>query len=238
MKIKLSKTIAVVLALCLIFTGFSAFAAEISMVTSYNLNDLQTEETPADVDVITTVKGAAEGDEVTYYVSNGDNIVYINQTTADGGDVVFSKANKLGFSGAWSALENATVVVGTDGSWTGNSAAPMSIVAGGNFMSNASASNNVDAEWETVTRGEENTWLFTAEDAAEEIDTAVVFSGTVAGTYKEYGVRVKFLNAAEEVITVDFPAYGCNEDGSYFVAIKGASDFNGDAVQSVTCYIM
>ena len=233
MKIKLSKTIAVVLALCLIFTGFSAFAkVEISMVTSYNLNDLQ-----KDVDVITTVKGAAEGDEVTYYVSNGDNIVYINQTTADGGDVVFSKANKLGFSGAWSALENATVVVGTDGSWTGNSAAPMSIVAGGNFMSNASASNNVDAKWETVTRDAENAWMFTAEDAAEGIDEAVVFSGTVAGTYEEYGVRVTFLNAASEEITVDFPAYGCNEDGSYFVAIKGAKGFNGDAVQSVTGYI-
>lgn len=235
MKIKLSKTIAVVLALCLIFTGFSAFAeeVEISMVTSYNLNDLQ-----KDVDVITTVKGAAEGDEVTYYVSNGDNIVYINQTTADGEkDVVFSKDNKLGFSGAWSALENATVVVGTDGSWTGNSAAPMSIVAGGNFMSNASASNNVDAKWETVTRDAENAWMFTAEDAAEGIDEAVVFSGTVAGTYEEYGVRVTFLNAASEEITVDFPAYGCNEDGSYFVAIKGAKGFNGDAVQSVTGYI-
>ena len=67
--------------------------------------------------------------------------------------------------------------------------------------------------------------------------SAVVFSGTVAGTYEEYGVTVAFLNAAGDVITVDFPAYGCNEDGSYFVAIKGASDFDGDAVQSVTGYI-
>ena len=36
MKIKLSKTLAIALALCLTFAGFTAFAANVEIVTSYD----------------------------------------------------------------------------------------------------------------------------------------------------------------------------------------------------------
>ena len=191
MKIKLSKTLAIALALCLTFAGFSAFAADVEIETSYAYDQAP----DASVSVKATINNMAEGDEVTYYVSNGDEIVYINQETAPAGGVVEFDT----FTAAWNKLTASTVVFGSDAgkSWSG-----FTFVPAGNYKT----------EGDATATAEGATWGI---DAGPYDDMyGISFTAKVTGNYSEYGIRV--TQGGE---TVDLPALGCAEDGSYTVFI-------------------
>lgn len=204
MKIKLSKTLAIALALCLTFGGFSAFASaglpDVEIETSYAYD----QAADASVSVTATINNMTEGDEVTYYVSNGDEIVYINQETAPaGGTVVFDT-----FSAAWNKLTASTVVFGSDAgkSWKG-----FTFVPAGNYKTNGTA---------TATAGEGNWGVAGSYDSM----TGICFTATVTGNYSEYGIRVTQGNE-----TVELPALGCSEEGSYtvFIGADNVDDLAG-----------
>ena len=135
MKIKLSKTLAVVLALCLTFAGFSAFAADVAIETSYDYE----QAADAGVKVKASVKNIAEGSEVTYYVSAGDEIVYINQETAGASGVTFPT-----FTAAWNKLTASTVVFGSDAKWNEGG---FTFVPAGNYKTSGTANAAADASW-------------------------------------------------------------------------------------------
>ena len=189
MKIKLSKTLAVVLALCLTFAGFSAFAADVAIETSYDY----TQAADATVTVKASVKNIAEGSEVTYYVSAGDEIVYINQETAGAAGVTFPA-----FSAAWNKLTASTVVFGSDANWNEGG---FTFVPAGNYKTSGTA---------TAT-AQEGAW---AGETREDDTLGVSFTAKVTGNYSEYGIR-----ATIDGVTVELPALGCSEDGTYTVFV-------------------
>ena len=188
MKIKLSKTLAVVLALCLTFAGFSAFAADVAIETSYDY----TQAADATVTVKASVKNIAEGSEVTYYVSNGDEIVYINQETAGASGVTFPA-----FTAAWDKLTASTVVFGSDAKWNEGG---FTFVPAGNYKTSGTATATAQDSWAVAAR-EDNT-------------DGVSFTAKVTGNYSEYGIK-----ATIDGQTVELPALGCSEDGTYTVFV-------------------
>lgn len=188
MKIKLSKTLAVVLALCLTFAGFSAFAADVAIETSYDY----TQAADAGVKVKASVKNIAEGSEVTYYVSAGDEIVYINQETAGASGVTFPT-----FTAAWNKLTASTVVFGSDANWNEGG---FTFVPAGNYKTSGTANAAADASWGV-------------EDAQADT-TGISYTAKVTGNYSEYGIKVTIDGA-----TVELPALGCSEDGTYTVYV-------------------
>ena len=201
MKIKLSKTLAIALALCLTFAGFSAFAADanVEIVTSYDYE----QAADAQVSVTAKVNNIAEGSEVTYYVSAGDDIVYINQATADANGVTFPT-----FTAAWNKLTASKVVFGSDANW---SEGDFTFVPAGNYKTNGTA---------TATAGEGNWGVAGSYDGM----TGICFTATVTGNYSEYGIRVTQGNE-----TVELPALGCSEEGSYtvFIGADNVDDLAG-----------
>jgi len=194
MKIKLSKTLAVVLALCLTFAGFSAFAADVEIVTSYDY----TQAADAQVSVSATINNMTEGDEVTYYVSNGDDIVYINQETAPAGGVVAFDT----FTAAWNKLTASTVIFGSDAgkSWKG-----FTFVPAGNYKTEGTATATKD----------DTAWAIEAQEAESE---GYSFTATVTGNYAEYGIKITL-----DDVEVELPALGCSEAGSYTVYVGNIS---------------
>lgn len=199
MKIKLSKTLAVVLALCLTFAGFSAFAADVAIETSYDY----TQAADATVTVKASVKNIAEGSEVTYYVSNGDEIVYINQETAGASGVVFPA-----FTAAWDKLTASAVVFGSDANWNEGG---FTFVPAGNYKTSGTATATAQDSW--------------AVEAREDNTDGVSFTAKVTGNYSEYGIK-----ATIDGQTVELPALGCSEDGTYTVFVGNVT---ADAISAV-----
>lgn len=202
MKIKLSKTLAIALALCLTFAGFSAFAADVAIETSYDY----TQAADATVTVKASVKNIAEGSEVTYYVSDADEIVYINQETAGDSGVTFPE-----FTAPWNKLTASTVVFGSDANW---SEGGFTFVPAGNYKTsgNADATGDEDPSW--MTSGTENVTL--ADGTVEEAVSGYSFTAKVSGNYSEYGIKITL-----DGVDVELPALGCSEAGSYTVFVGG-----------------
>lgn len=188
MKIKLSKTLAIALALCLTFAGFSAFAADVAIETSYDY----TQAADATVTVKASVKNIAEGSEVTYYVSDADEIVYINQETAGASGVTFPA-----FTAPWNKLTASTVVFGSDANWNEGG---FTFVNAGNFKSSGTANAAATEAWGV--------------EAEYEGTKGVSYTAKVAGNYSEYGIKVTIDGG-----TVELPALGCSEDGTYTVYV-------------------
>ena len=199
MKIKLSKTLAIALALCLTFAGFSAFAADVAIETSYDY----TQAADATVTVKASVKNIAEGSEVTYYVSNGDEIVYINQETAGASGVVFPA-----FTAAWDKLTASAVVFGSDANWNEGG---FTFVPAGNYKTSGTATATAQDSW--------------AVEAREDNTDGVSFTAKVTGNYSEYGIK-----ATIDGQTVELPALGCSEDGTYTVFVGNVT---ADAISAV-----
>ena len=157
-----------------------------------------------------SVKNIAEGSEVTYYVSAGEEIVYINQETAGESGVTFPE-----FTAAWNKLTASTVVFGSDADWNEGG---FRFVNAGNYMSSGSANAVADDAWD-VEGTEEG-----ADKGGANL-SGVSFTAKVSGKYSEYGIRVT-IN--EE--TVELPALGCSEDGTYTVFVGGVTAAEIDAV--------
>ena len=189
MKIKFSKVVAIGCALCVAFAGLTAFAATVTTKTTYDHSE---EVTTIEVD--TEVNGVAPGSEVTYYVSDGTNIVYINQDTATNGSVTFKfNANK-------GAVLAATAKYGTDDANTTN-LPTFAFNEGTNFITNAPAkAEAVDGAWGVEVPAE-------VEGVSAK---AVAYKAVVSGNYLEYGITVDGVN---------YPAAGCDDDGTYMVIL-------------------
>ena len=203
MKIKLSKTLAIALALCLTFAGFSAFAADVEIVTSYDYSTCLNEEgkaTDASVSVTAKVNNIAEGSEVTYYVRAGDEIVYINQETANADGVAAFKT----FTAAWNKLTASKVVFGSDANW---SEGDFTFVPAGNYKTSGTANAVADAVWAQP---------FNELDAEGNPVVGFQYTAKVKGNYSEYGIR-----ATIDGVEVELPALGCSEDGDYTVVVFG-----------------
>ena len=204
MKIKLSKTLAIALALCLTFAGFSAFAADVAIETSYDVDAVNANAATA-VTVKASVKNIAEGSEVTYYVSSSDEIVYINQETAGASGVTFPD-----FTAPWNKLTASTVVFGSDADWNEGG---FTFVPAGNFKTSGTANAVADE----IAWGVEGTQPGADTDGADL--SGVLFTAKVSGNYSEYGII-----ATIDSVAVELPALGCSEDGTYTVFVGGVTD--------------
>ena len=197
MRVKLSKLLSAVLAICIVFVGFTAFAADATVVTTTNYNYAtnnpngdDTVPANATMTVTTTVTEVEEGTEVTYLVSDGtasSNIVYINQATATAEDKV-----EFEFTANQGRLFACTAKYGSDGGYT---MPTFQFNHGVNYMSNGSALVTQDA----------NVW-------GEDLDGGKVFLGKVSGDVSVYGV---------EINDVKYPAMGCDDEGNFAILIKG-----------------
>lgn len=198
MKIKLSKTLAVVLALCLTFAGFSAYAADVTITTSYDFTTMHEDAEgyneatalAAALEVNAIVSDIAEGAEVTYYVTNDSEIVYVNQDSAEGGEVSFS------FTTTWGKADGALVQFGSD---AGEEFTAFTITEADNYKTSGTA---------TVSG-------FTAESHNSDEGKGWKFTAKVSGNATEYGVNVEFPGEG----SIDLPAMGCDEDGNFTVVV-------------------
>lgn len=199
MKIKLSKTLAVVLALCLTFAGFSAYAADVTITTSYDFTTMHEDAEgyneatalAAALEVNAIVSNIDAGAEVTYYVTNDSEIVYVNQDSADDGTVSFS------FTTTWGKADGALVQFGSDAN--ADFGAPFTITEADNYKTSGTA---------TVSG-------FTAEPYTSDGGNGWKFTSRVSGNATEYGVNVEF----PEEGSIDLPAMGCDEDGNFTVVV-------------------
>lgn len=196
MRVKLSKLLPAVLAICIVFVGFTAFAADATVVTTtnydYATNNDGNDGIPANatMTVTTTVTEVEEGTEVTYLVSDGtasSNIVYINQATADAEDKV-----EFAFTADQGRLFSCTAKYGSNANLT---MPTFQFNHGVNYMSNGSALVTKDT----------NVW-------GEDLGNGKVFLGKVSGDVSVYGV---------EIGGVEYPAMGCDEEGNFAILIEG-----------------
>ena len=199
MRVKLSKLLPAVLAICIVFVGFTAFAAEVVTTTNYNYDDNYITNNDgsdgipakATMTVTTTVTGVKEGTEVTYLVSDGtasSDIVYINQDTADENGVTFT------FNADQGRLFSCTAKYGSNATLT---MPTFKFNHGVNFMSNGTA--NVSG--------------LTADSYSDGEDEGTLFLGKVGGEVVEYGIQTKD--------GTKFPAMGCDNAGNFAVLISG-----------------
>ncbi len=197
MKIKFSKVMAIVCAVSVAFAGLTAFAAgEVTTITTYDANN----GTDVEITVTSTVTGAEANKEVTYYVSKGSEIVYINQKTADeNGDTDFVFKAKQG------NVLAATAKFGTDAAT--NAFPTFTFAEGINYLTEGTATATV------VSYGAQE---YTPVDENGNEGTAVtgnVFKAKVSGAAVEYGIKI-----GDNL----YPAAGCSEvDGTYMVIING-----------------
>ncbi len=200
MKIKLSKTLAVVLALCLTFAGFSAYAANVTITTSYNFTTMhedavgydEEDALAAELEVNANITGIAQGTEVTYYVTKDSEIVYVNQDSADNGTVSFD------FTTTWGEANGASVQFGSDAGV--DFGAPFTITPAGNYKTNDDPDvGGVDVEKYTDPATGAEGWKFTS---------------SVSGNANVYGVEVTFAEGKAEL-----PAMGCDENGNFVIVV-------------------
>lgn len=209
MKIKFSKVLAIVCAVSVAFAGLTAFAApgDVTVKTTY---DVYKDSTTQPVTVEATIYGE-EDKEVTYYVSKGDKIVYINQGTVDNGEVSFT------FTTDHTDALTATAKFGTDGSGT----FPTFTFADGN---NYITQGNPHVALVGTGYAQETYTKIDADGADAGTETGYVFKATVSGNVTEYGIKV-----GDEY----FPAAGCDkETGTFMVVIKDNNYLSGKTIKA------
>ncbi len=210
MRVKLSKLLSAVLAICVVFAGFTAFAAPATVVTTtnydYATNNDGNDGIPAEVTmtIVTTVTGVTSGNEVTYLVSKGSNsgdIVYIDQATAGVSGATFS------FTAPQTDIFAATAKYGTDES--GLTGLPtFTFNHGVKYLTNAPAAVTRGTVWGTLLEGTTD---------------AYIYSGAVTGPVEAYGVKLG---------DTELPAMDCETtDGSFVIIVEG---INATEAASIT----
>ena len=204
------------------FATLTAFAADkiVTVVTEYDVENLST----TNIEVKATVSGVAAGDEITYYVAKGDDIVYIDQKTAEGASVEFT------FNAAQGDVLASSAKNGSDKGYTFPT---FKFAEGVNFQTNGTATaNEVQANWAKPV-AEAGLVL---EEGEAALTGGYVFQGKLSGQVeKEYGVQIILGEN-----TYRFPAKGCDENGVYVVVIDGFDDTVPavkSAIESATAYI-
>ena len=201
MRVKLSKLLSAVLAICIVFVGFTAFAATTPTVTvsttyDYNTHGLDTPAS-ADITVYANVEGVDDNTEVTFLVNGTSKIVYIDQQTAASGA-------SFKFTANWQDVESASVSLGSDGEYTLPKTFEINPTV--NHWTNGSlvAESAVTSYEETIAYNEQDE-VFAADCAS------YAFTGKVNGDVKEFGIKLA---------DTEFRAMGCADDGTFIVVVK------------------
>ena len=203
MRVKLSKLLSAVLAICIVFVGFTAFAdASVTVSTTYDYtqHSSATDGTIVDKSANITVYADVDVDadtEVTFLVKGTDKIVYIDQQTAAANGASFK------FTADWLDVMSANVSLGSDGGYT----LPKSFKI--NPTVNYWTNGDIVAE-------DEVTYVATTDyDDEDEVfgpgKASYAFTGKTTGRATEFGVRIG---------DTDFRAMGCNEAGEFIVVVK------------------
>ncbi len=195
MKIKFSKTLAIACVLCMAFATLTAFA-DVTVVTTtdYDFDRHNDKNDTIGMTVTTTVTKVADGAEITYYVENAGEIVFIDQKTAEGGEAQFV------FNAAYGDVINAVAKNGSDKGYTGFQ--NFTFGEGCNYLSNATA-RVYDVAQNAVYDAEKKEFTYQAK---------------VEGPVTEYGVIITVDN--EEIY---LPAKGCDTYGVFAVTVQNIS---------------
>lgn len=204
MKLKFSKTLAIACILCMTFATLTAFAADnkVETITNYDFTANQTELT-----IETKVHEVESGDEITYYVANDSDIVYIDQATATGTTVNFT------FTAAKTDLFNVKTLA-KNGSDKGYTFPEFKFTEFCNYMTDGAPTvTPVDGNWKV------------ADDSTYSENAGVIFQGKVTGTVTKYGVKLD---------DEPYLAQGCNEDGIFTIKFEGltVADLEGVTVEA------
>ena len=219
-----------IVAMIVAFAAFMAVAtsglAAVTTTTEYYINDINK------VSVEVAVTSAAAGSEVTYLVESGDDIVYIDQQTADGNGAVnfnykISKGKLTGYA--------ATVKFGTDGN------KPIDYAADDNIAFNgitANIGNNVDVTFyldvacnsavdlEDIKVGDKDV-IYALVDFAEgyELDTMSGLEPASGDVYKVSNIN-NVVVTAKEKYTAPCVSLPTEEDLSSDVAADYEANFD------------
>lgn len=212
MRVKLSKLLSAVLAICIVFVGFTAFAAEtVTITTTYDCTNRDAEQL---VTVNADVAGLAANKEVTFLVgaqtiNNGDDIVYINQeTTNDSGAASFH------FTDAWNEITSAHIRFGSDAGFKQDKFQLNSTVNRWSTAEPLVTENSVSPDYsetmdEQITEGLTN----------DGTNKTYAFIGQAMGPVSEYGIK----------LTLDgkpyyLPAMGSDIDGNFVIVVNNLSE--------------
>ena len=205
MRVKLSKLLSAVLAICIVFVGFTAFAAgSVTIVTTYDYNEM-TANPAKSAEVTATVGGLDDNKEVTFLVANktsgiaSGDIVYIDQKTVEDGVARFT------FTDAWNKITAAYIKFGSDA----------------DFSQTAFKLNNTVNYWSTEATNNDSITGVAVTDA-DLVDGAVnaegcssyAFIGKVTGQVKEYGIDITLGGKSYRL-----PAMGCDAAGNFVIVI-------------------
>ena len=188
MKIKFSKTLAIACALCLAFATLTAFAdVTVTTITNYDFDAAGTE----DMTITTTVAGLTQDGEITYYVENAGEIVFIDQKTAEDNEVEFV------FKAAKNSVISATAKNGSD---KGYAFPTFKFNEGCNYLTQGTA---------TLTQSQDNWGVY------DEAKGGYVFQGQISGAVEEYGITITVNGNTENLL-----AKGCSEDGTFAIVVQ------------------
>ncbi len=208
MRVKLSKLLSAVLAICIVFVGFTAFAAEsVKIVTTY---DCTNDDEDQLVTVTADVTGIAQNSEVTFLVANqtsgiaSTDIVYINQETADADGAHFA------FTDAWNKITSAYIKFGSDAGFKKDA-----------FQLNSTVNRWKDDEgFNNEELGEDEIITVTGSDFDSSFTgTTYAFMGKATGPVEAYGIKITIDEVAHKL-----PAMGCAEDGSFVIVVNGITE--------------
>lgn len=195
MRVKLSKLLSAVLAICIVFVGVTAFAADATVVTTTNytygthndgVDGIPSGDKAATMTIVTDVTDVTAGTEVTYLVRKADGtIVYINQETATASGAHFE------FTADQGAIFAASAKYGSDGGYT---------------MPTFAFNHGV----KYLTSGALDVQVSAAEKYADK--DAYVFAGTVSGPVTAYGVKI----GDAELLAMD-----CDAEGNFVIVVEG-----------------
>ena len=209
MRVKLSKLLSAVLAICIVFVGFTAFAADpsVTITTTY---DCTTSAPDQSVTVTADVAGIAQNSEVTFLVAKttaditSADIVYINQVTAGANGAHFA------FTDAWNEITSAYIKFGSDAGFKQDAFKLNNTVNRWSTAEDYTNKELEEAEIITVTGSEFNS-SFTG--------TTYAFMGKATGPVNAYGIKIRIDGVVHEL-----PAMGSDADGNFVIVVNGITE--------------
>ena len=210
MKMKFFKTLAIACVLCMAFATLTAFAdVTVVTTTTYDFEAQYDDDTTNDDMVVTTtVTGLEENGEITYYVTNGNKIVFIDQKTAE------NKKAEFVFKASYGDAITAVAKNGSDKGYTGFKS--FTFNEGCNYLSTDTA--------EVYELGANN-------GTVSSEHNGYIFQGKVRGPVTEYGVKLKLAGDTEYT---ECAAKGCDIDGTFAVVLQ---NITSDEAATAVLYV-
>lgn len=212
MRVKLSKLLSAVLAICIVFVGVTAFAAgSVTITTTY---DCTNRDAGQSVTVTADVTGVAQNSEVTFLVANktadiaSTDIVYINQETATDGTARFA------FTDAWNEINAAFIKFGSDADFSQGAFKLNNTVNRWNSTEPLVEENSVSAVYAETTDTDITEGL-----TNDGTNKTYAFIGQAMGPVSEYGIKLMLDGKAYYL-----PAMGSDIDGNFVIVVNNLSE--------------